>query len=466
MPNEQNSTIQSPPEVTGKSGRRVKNRAAWIILILSFVVFLAWILHKNFFHEWEVKVTQATVFPHSKPGLANSKETNEVHGDLLFQATGWIEPDPFPIAVTSLYSGVVQKVHVLEGQKVAKGEIIVSLVDEDAQLARAEARAYWSQSVAEEAVTQAEIELALASLKVAEAQARREEILLQENNDSLDRFVTLPTGAISEQVLYQAKLAVEKQKTSLQSSNAGIKKQEAEISKLKEKLLAQQKTSEIFAIKQQKAELDLNRTQVRSPVDGIILRSMVKPGARLMLHMDDMDAGAAAILYEEGKLQARIDVPLSEAGKINLDQSVEITSSIFPAKVFLGKVTRILGEADLQRNTLQVKVSLLDPHPKLRPEMLCRAKFFDLSNAKDTHRQRMGIFVPQDIRSSQQGDEDVLWVISADGHHAEQRKVSYGSEVRESFIEVTSGLRPGDQIILQPPVGIKMGDRVKITKIR
>ena len=117
---------------------------------------------------------------------------------------------------------------------------------------------------------------------MAEAQARREEILLQENNDSLDRFVTLPTGAISEQVLYQAKLAVEKQKTSLQSSNAGIKKQEAEISKLKEKLLAQQKTSEIFAIKQQKAELDLNRTQVRSPVDGIILRSMVKPGARLM----------------------------------------------------------------------------------------------------------------------------------------------------------------------------------------
>ena len=34
---------------------------------------------------------------------------------------------------------------------------------------------------------------------------------------------------------------------------------------------------------------------------------MVKPGARLMLHMDDMDAGTAAILYEEGKAQARID---------------------------------------------------------------------------------------------------------------------------------------------------------------
>ena len=78
----------------------------------------------------------------------------------------------------------------------------------------------------------------------------------------------------------------------------------------------------------------------------------------MMLHMDDMDAASAAILYEEGNLQARIDVPLNEAAMIYLGQPVEIVSSILPEKVFNGKVTRILGEADLQRNTLQVKVSL------------------------------------------------------------------------------------------------------------
>ena len=43
--------------------------------------------------------------------------------------------------MTSLYSGVVQNVHVLEGQKVKKGETIVSLIDEDAELAYAEAKA-------------------------------------------------------------------------------------------------------------------------------------------------------------------------------------------------------------------------------------------------------------------------------------------------------------------------------------
>jgi len=183
-----------------------------------------------------------------------------------------------------------------------------------------------------------------------------------------------------------------------------------------------------------------------------------------MLHMDNIDAGTAAILYEEGKLQARIDVPLNEVSKINLGQSVEITSSIFPSKVFQGKVTRILGEADLQRNTLQVKVSLLNPDPKLRPEMLCRAKFFDIGTSYTKEKHQMKIFVPQFVRSSNLGDDDVLWVLSVDGNHAEKRKVSFGTEVREAYIEISSGLRAGDKIIPNPPPQIKEGDRVKIIK--
>ena len=81
--------------------------------------------------------------------------------------------------------------------------------------------------------------------------------------------------------------------------------------------------------------MDLNRTEITSPIDGIVLRLLAKPGSRMMLHMDDMDAAAAAIMFEEGKLQARIDVPLSEAAKINLGQIVEVTSSILPEEVFV-----------------------------------------------------------------------------------------------------------------------------------
>ena len=55
-----------------------------------------------------------------------------------------------------------------------------------------------------------------------------------------------------------------------------------------------------------------------------------------MLDMDDKDAAAAAILYEGGKLRTRIDVPLSEAAKINLGQMVEITQ-VFCQRKFSGE---------------------------------------------------------------------------------------------------------------------------------
>ena len=49
---------------------------------------------------------------------------------------------------------------------------------------------------------------------------------------------------------------------------------------------------------------------------------------------------------------------------------------MLPNMKFDGRLTRISGEADLQRNTLQVKVQILNPDKRLRPEMLCQAKFF------------------------------------------------------------------------------------------
>ena len=83
--------------------------------------------------EYEVEVTQAIAYPQAKEAPIDDM-SNRQKGQLLFQASGWIEPDPFPIYVTSLYSGVVEKVHILEGQSIKQGEIIATLIDEDARL--------------------------------------------------------------------------------------------------------------------------------------------------------------------------------------------------------------------------------------------------------------------------------------------------------------------------------------------
>ena len=463
---------QNPISVSRET-RKPKGYINQKLLAIFFVCFLGIILfigfRDKFLTQYEVEVTKAILYPDDQEAFTDDNLSLTKKGPLLFQASGWIEPDPFPVRVTSLYSGVVKEVHVLEGQKIQKGEVIASLIDEDARLVLAEMIAKHSQSIAEEAIIEADLELAEAGLETALSKVSKVEALVQENNDTVNRMSSLPKGAVSEQSFYRARLALKSQTAELASSNSEVNQQKALIKKLRETSVAQTKKTEIFSVQKEKAQLDLNRTRIKSPINGIILRLLAKPGSRIMLDMDDKDAAAAAILFEEGKLQARIDVPLSEAAKINLGQIVEITSSILPEKVFRGKISRILGEADLQRNTLQVKVSLIETHPRLRPEMLCRAKFFGISSNNKESNSKIKIFINKDhlyINSDDSNSEKELWVISNNGKICEKRMISIGGTIRGQYISVAQGLLAGETIILNPPEALENGDRVEITKIK
>ena len=83
------------------------------------------------FEPIEVSTVAAVPHPTTYEGLSSSNNPSRV----TLQASGWIEPDPFPIRVTSLYDGVVKEVFVLEGGLISAGQKLVSLVDEDVRLA-------------------------------------------------------------------------------------------------------------------------------------------------------------------------------------------------------------------------------------------------------------------------------------------------------------------------------------------
>ena len=62
-------------------------------------------------------------------------------GTHLFTAAGWIEPQPTPIRMSALAPGVVEKLLVVENQRVSAGEVVAQLVKEDAELAHRRAAA-------------------------------------------------------------------------------------------------------------------------------------------------------------------------------------------------------------------------------------------------------------------------------------------------------------------------------------
>lgn len=123
------------------------------------------------------------------------------------------------------------------------------------------------------------------------------------------------------------------------------------------------------------AALELERMTIRSPITGFVQRRLKGPGDKVVRMMDDPYSAHVLHVYDPSRLQVRVDVPLADAGSIVVGQRCDIIVEILPGRTFAGRVLRITHEADLQKNTLQIKVAVDEPSPLLRPEMLTRVTF-------------------------------------------------------------------------------------------
>jgi len=414
-------------------------------------------------------VTQRSTTESQGAPVTHSPAADSWTGEVLFQASGWIEAEPFPTRVTALVGGVVENAHVFAGQPVERGQLLATLVREDFEIARreAEARRLEAQAKAQQEsvlVRRFEAMLATNAYRVAAAEAR-----LQELVDEADRFREGGAQAFSRREIEQAKLRVATGRAEVDAIKARERELMSEIEVQKLSAETAQRRVEVAAAAVARAELDLSRTEIRSPIDGVVQQLFVSPGKRRMLHLDEPEAATVATLYDPDRLQARIDVPLDEVAKLFVGQPVVVRSSLLADRRFKGRVSRIGGMADIQRNTLQAKVSLEDADPLLRPDMLCRAEFLsvppqaveDGSESGTGGLGRVTVFVPEGALSERTARAAVVWTVSTEAATAERRPVILGTRSRGGYVEVAEGLRPGEPVILHPPSDLKSGERLK-----
>lgn len=387
-------------------------------------------------------------------------------GKLLFQASGWVEPDPYTVFASTLVNGVVDEVHVLEGQKVKKGELLASLIMEDAKLdLRTAQRNYESHSkqivahCAGFAIIEAEITSTQRNIEAIETR-------VAEARDTFSRLNKLSSGSVSRQQVVQARLALDRQIALLAEARSEIPNLEAKKVQLGSQKEAMEAELETLATARDRAQLALDRTRISSPIDGIVLQLHAAPGMKRMLHMDSPTSATIVELYDPNKLQARIDVALNEASALFVGQPVELVSDLLPDKTFTGVVTRITGQADLQRNTLQVKVKIENPDARMRPEMLVRAKFFaaarpieNVQEVSQTSSGRLALYVPERALVN----DTQVWVVTPESR-AELRTIKLGGISRDDHHLVLDGLRSGESVILPPHDKLEKGGRVQSTK--
>ena len=461
-----------------------------------------------------VPVVVRTVQADASPGESAPQSAATV------QAPGWVEPDPFPVAVSALTDGVVRDVPVLEGEAVKAGQIVARMVEDDAELALRKAEADLAVRQGELAVAKATLDaaqrdwdhpvervrqVAAAEAMAAEARAELERLPVEvaaeraraeELADALRRAETnVARQTVGEVELVQARLRLKAQESTVAAAEARrpmlaakVRQQQAELTAAKE--AAKLRVAERRALDEaaadvgraeaavrqaaaarDEAKLRRERTEVKSPADGVVMARLVAPGSKLMLAGDNMQSAQVLRLYDPKKLQVRVDVPLADAAQVGVGQAAKVVVGVLPDRTFDGVVTRVVHEADIQRNTVQVKVAIKDPSPELKPEMLARVRFLAPVRGAGTAGAASGgggtsqrVFAPQGLlRRQGESARATAWVVDKGRGVATRRQVTLGNDRHGDWIAVASGLQPGDVLVAGDTSRLDEGERVEIT---
>ena len=429
--------------------------------------------------------------------------------EVVVQAPGWIEADPFSVYVPALTEGVVSEILVLEGDRVEAGQAVARLVADDAEIAHRRTKALVEQrqgvleaAVAAHRAARVEIdELVELDRRVA-VMAAREAQLEADLAGYPSRITGLRTRIeeLKDELARKSKLVdegavaagpVERMRIRLRSIDAEIEGVEAERDAVTAKLAAARaehaaslrnrellvhETLELenakAAMRVAEAELDravadrdaaslaLDRCTVRSAVDGVVIERLTSPGSTIQF--GNGQHGAHVVhLYDPAMLQVRADVPLADAAKVGVGQPAEIVVDLLPDVVFKGRVTRFVHRADVSKNTVEAKVHVIDPSPLLKPDMLARVRILAPGEDDESAARRTvdRVFAPAEAID----DAGRIWVVAdRRGREgvADRRAVEVGDRMFEGWIEIRSGLRAGDMVILGDVVG--EGDAIRI----
>ena len=474
-----------------------------LVLLFGFLALVVWA-------SWEI------VFPPRPvtvvPVISTTAEIRQADTP-LFKAAGWVEPRPTPVRVAALAPGVVEQLLVVEDQPVRAGEAIAELVKDDAKLV-------YERALADLQLRQAEVAQEAAALTAAETRFQQPvhlEAALGDAEASLARidielqdlhFVVRRAEADYEATrsIYESKKAaqgvvagveIDVAKSKMDAAKAlldelgdrseSLRKQElaliqrrdalqtqldllADEIKAKDEAKARHRAAQARVVQARvivaEAKLQLDRMTVRAPIDGRVFRLVAHPGARIgggATQMSGFDGSTVVTMYDPQQLQIRVDVRFEDIPQVSLQQPVEIDNPAL-ASPLVGEVLFISSEADIQKNTLQVKVAIFDPPSVFKPEMLVDVTFLAIAQPRGAEQASVGLrlFVPQQF-VDQDGAHAHVWVADQSEGVARRVSVETGRLGSNGLVEITSGLTIGSRIISGGSDDLEDNERITIT---
>jgi RND family efflux transporter MFP subunit len=273
-------------------------------------------------------------------------------------------------------------------------------------------------------IAQAEASLAQAKASRRQIKANRDLAQVTWSRDS----VLVKQGWVTQQQGDTDRLNYAAQQQAARAAADTIKSQEAQL----------------LVLRQQKAY-----QQVTAPFDGVITRRNVDVGT--LVQADATSGTFMFTLSQSNTLRIQLFVPQDAAigVKPGIDAVVRIPE--IPGRTFPGTVTRIADALDPATRTLLTEIDLPNADNQLSPGMYCTVEL-------NIPRETPSLIVPAGAIVF---DADGLHALVVENGIVHSRKIA---EVRDlgTEVEVSRGVKPGDEVVLTPPVDLKDNSKVQI----
>lgn len=373
-------------------------------------------------------------------------------GAVILNATGYVIA-AHKIQVAAKVVGKVAWIGVEKGDKVKEGQVIVRLEDDEyrAQLQQAKGQlANLEARLAELLNGSRPEEIAAAKANVEQAQADMANAKI-----NLDRTRQLYNDKIFAKANFDD--AVARYDSAVARVNSLQKTYDlVRIGPRKEVIDAVRGQIEQVKGIVNFAETQLNNTVIRAPVTGTILERVVERGEFVTTSFvgERGAKGFVVSLADLNDLKVELDISQNDFAKLGAKQKGIITVDAYPDKKWDGVIDEISPEANRQKATVQVKVKVLNPDEFLRPEMNASVAF--VSSEKSATPAAAGkpvVFIPTSTVREEKvyillGDKVVVRAIRTSGNTPQG-------------LRVEDGLIGGEDLIVNPPAGLKDGDKVR-----
>lgn len=216
-------------------------------------------------------------------------------------ATGVVKPTD-RIEIKSKASGKIDLLPLEEGDAVKKGDLICRLDKTDVQ---------------------ADVDQRRADLDIAEAELAQAQNTFERRNKLFEK------GLISKEELDNNDL-------SLAQANGKLVR---------------------ARIAYDQALVRLDETEVRSPIDGIILKKLVEAGQIISSGINNVSGGTAIVaIADMSRVYIEVGIDEIDVGKVRIGQKAMVVADAFPQRSFEGTIIRMAPEAKVEQNVTQFNV--------------------------------------------------------------------------------------------------------------